>query len=718
MDSVAISSLLESARWSDFMKCVAVGLHVNLTLVVNDTVYCNHTLGICLNCNRAYTNLIEEDMGLVLSMCKDGASSHELIRGDGGYAILLKLYNNVYIVVHGCTCLSESDYPLFKQRAYSAQKLLSSFLSTLSGEMLVGEQTVELSTLRQINHIILAMFHGSGSTLESALDLILSALVIILDAKGSWLEYKIGDEFHLLMKGDKKLVEACLGDSALQPIAVELHNGTVHGRLGVVLPENIKRASALLSSMAQECLIVFEIEHLLQLMESRLTGVLNSIGSAVLLFDEHSIVCYMNSTAERLLSNSSLDLIGQQADKIDSPWSSLVAQKIRHNVSGTNNKFQSNGREYWLDWQVSPILEGSGTSGWLVIADDRTDYHKWLEIGRKAERMASTVNMVGSLAHELANPISSVRDLVKLTVQMKDPKKILGYNNMILRQIDHVTSLLNEFLLLARPAQISAEPLNLKDLLNGLMPLMLRESAGTGVQIMPDLQEVPQILGDSGQLTQVVLNLVRNGIEAVGQNGSVTISLRNKSDWVEVSFIDSGAGIPYNIMDKLFEPFFTTKERGTGLGLPIVQAIVNNHGGSITASNSPIGGAVFKVLFPEIKPVEGTQSILDVMVVAVDDIIRTSIDQVLHIACIQTHSTRDLASALSLVEFYKPDILMLEKSFISKNSTGYVRKVWPETKLLVLGELDSEVDIEGAEYISLPLDYSKLISKIRSMTKK
>ena len=135
-----------------------------------------------------------------------------------------------------------------------------------------------------------------------------------------------------------------------------------------------------------------------------------------------------------------------------------------------------------------------------------------------------------------------------------------------MRELDRVNRLLNEFLLLGRPAELDPEPLDLQAFLQELRPLLEGEAVLSGVELQMNLEPVPPVAADPGQLTQVVLNLVRNAVEAAGQRGLVRLILRGAGDNVTFSVHDNGPGLTPEVRERLFQPFFTTKERGTGLG--------------------------------------------------------------------------------------------------------------------------------------------------------
>lgn len=148
---------------------------------------------------------------------------------------------------------------------------------------------------------------------------------------------------------------------------------------------------------------------------------------------------------------------------------------------------------------------------------------------------------------------------------------------------------------------------------------------------------MPSIQGDPGQITQVILNLVRNAVEASQKNGVVKIYLDANENEVILRIIDNGPGFSSHSLEKLFKPFYTTKERGTGLDLPVVYAIIQNHGGRIRVNNGDSGGAIVEVTFPAVYKQIGKIK-LDVLVIAGEEESSFSLERVLRISGLKVAS--------------------------------------------------------------------------------
>lgn len=217
----------------------------------------------------------------------------------------------------------------------------------------------------------------------------------------------------------------------------------------------------------------------------------------------------------------------------------------------------------------------------------------------KTERLQAVNKFAAGVAHEIRNPLTSIKGFIQLIERRPDRPVPQNYLNIVLSEIDRIEKLLNEFRLLARP--LSGREYSKVDLGVVLKNVkLLMESQATIKQTELTFQAEPQcmVLGDVDQLKQVFINLLRNALEAVDAGGKIAITMARVDNWVEVAVADNGVGIPAATIAKLGTPFFTTKEAGTGLGLSVCYSIVNNHGGRIKVSSSPGEGTVFTVTLP------------------------------------------------------------------------------------------------------------------------
>ena len=218
------------------------------------------------------------------------------------------------------------------------------------------------------------------------------------------------------------------------------------------------------------------------------------------------------------------------------------------------------------------------------------------------EQLATIGKLASGIVHEIRNPLASISGSIELIGEGKQfnasEKKLIS---IILREVRELNSWTEEFLSFAKPGRPELIEINLKQLIEETVELMQNENIDKTFSIVFNSDDnAYQVLGDYQQLKRVFRNLFKNSIEAVPDNGLITVTLKNDNDKTIVKITDTGKGFDIKTIGKVFEPFFTTKEGGTGLGLAIVQRIIEDHNGEISIYNNHPNGAVVEVLLPRI----------------------------------------------------------------------------------------------------------------------
>lgn len=215
--------------------------------------------------------------------------------------------------------------------------------------------------------------------------------------------------------------------------------------------------------------------------------------------------------------------------------------------------------------------------------------------------------LLARLAHEIRNPLSSLdihvqlleEDLAQAPAQVR--KKAAARFEIIHGELHRLESMVKHFLSLAGPSSLDLRQVEVTEVVGHVCELLHPEAAARGVEIVMRIPEtMPVLIADPVQLTQALVNLVINAIQAVEGDGRVEVSVRVDAgkEFLAIEIHDTGPGVPLEKQSAIFEPFFTTKTEGSGLGLWIVQQIVTAHGGVVVASNAAKGGAVFTVHLP------------------------------------------------------------------------------------------------------------------------
>ncbi|MBI1919769.1 MAG: GAF domain-containing protein [Geobacter sp.] len=222
----------------------------------------------------------------------------------------------------------------------------------------------------------------------------------------------------------------------------------------------------------------------------------------------------------------------------------------------------------------------------------------------QGEKLAMLGEMAASIAHELKNPLVSIggfaRRLGKKTAQGSAEWK---YADIITREVERLEQMLTDILIFSRKKVVSSAKCDVAEIIEEALAILSDQVQKSGVAIGKDIPaERMFVKGDSKQLKQVFLNLIANSLQAMPGGGRLGISLEqgtlDDAPAISVRLADTGGGIQLELLNRIFDPFFTTKDHGTGLGLPIVQAIVSNHGGKLRINNQPGVGVEFTVLLP------------------------------------------------------------------------------------------------------------------------
>ncbi|RJE86372.1 PAS domain S-box protein [Paenibacillus sp. 1011MAR3C5] len=204
------------------------------------------------------------------------------------------------------------------------------------------------------------------------------------------------------------------------------------------------------------------------------------------------------------------------------------------------------------------------------------------EMIRRSEKLAVVGQLAAGVAHEVRNPLTTLRGFVQL--QKQKGSLSMSHLDLMLSELDQINMIVSEFLVLAKPQAIRHECLNVGDLIRDIVILMDSEARLSKVNLsIHQITAIPSIGGVGSQLKQVFVNMIKNGVEAMPDGGELTIELAAAEDGREllIRFTDQGLGISEEDMGRLGEPFFTRKEGGNGLGIMICQQIIRNHSGKL-----------------------------------------------------------------------------------------------------------------------------------------
>ena len=345
--------------------------------------------------------------------------------------------------------------------------------------------------------------------------------------------------------------------------------------------------------------------------------ILRNIRSGVITVDGAGALAYANDAA--------LELLGlNQADALERPLRELLAERSTELVEVIFETQRRRVKSLRADGVVHrsdrsfPIgvtttaldLENDGSASVTAIFTDISDQKRMEELRLRAERLEAVAELSASLAHEIKNPLASIRSSVEqlaASAHASDDEKLLAA--LVVRESDRLSGLLSEFLDFSRVRVTDCRPLDLAAVVTGAVELV-RTHPDSGEHAEIDIVADPvSIEGDEDLIHRLVVNLVLNAIQASGEDVRVQVCVRTASsselpqglqlDGAAVlEVIDDGPGIPAELQGRVFEPFVTGRVGGSGLGLAIVQRAVQAHRGAVFVESNPDQNTTFTVFLP------------------------------------------------------------------------------------------------------------------------
>jgi two-component system nitrogen regulation sensor histidine kinase GlnL len=344
--------------------------------------------------------------------------------------------------------------------------------------------------------------------------------------------------------------------------------------------------------------------------------ILAGLEDGVITVDREGKVSYFNEAAEMLTELSASQVMQRPMIQLfkREHWLIELVKKSQpprqESTRGEGELVTRWGHKVPVSLTVSPLQDRHGNflSSILVLRDLK--HRKELEEDlKRADRLAMVGTLAAGLAHEIRNPLGGIKGAAQLLKRSLDrDSSLLEYANIMIREVDRVDKLIEQLLDLSRPAKLKLTALNIHVVLEDVLLLEVQTAEQLSITIKKRFDpSLPPIRGDQAQLTQVFLNLVKNALQAMQGNSTLTITTRLETDfhirgqgtdrsrliWVDIE--DEGIGIKEEDLPHIFSPFFTTKNSGTGLGLAVCYRIVKEHGGLIRVESVEGKGTIFRV---------------------------------------------------------------------------------------------------------------------------
>ncbi len=372
---------------------------------------------------------------------------------------------------------------------------------------------------------------------------------------------------------------------------------------------------------------------------SFLETLFNTIEDGVLVVDEDGRILYCNQGVMRLLGlQTDAEVEGQPITNYipDLEWQKIIKLDQGGGQGVVRHEFEVHyPRPRFLRLYAAPLDgEATGSAGVALILHDATEARQKTIEAIESERIQALTMLAASVAHELGNPLNALhihlqlmeREVKKLKTAMNGggagiargarsrlraapapAENTVGdiverfdqYLGVARGEINRLDYIITQFLHALRPMAPQLKPASLNDVIHKTVELLRPELDNRGLNVKVRLgRTLPATPIDANQIQQVLVNLIKNAMQAMTRSGTLTLQTGEGSDGVWVSVSDTGGGIPQEQLNRIFEPFYTTKKKGSGLGLMIVQRIVRAHGGRIELESQVGRGTTFRIWLP------------------------------------------------------------------------------------------------------------------------
>lgn len=350
-----------------------------------------------------------------------------------------------------------------------------------------------------------------------------------------------------------------------------------------------------------------------------LETIFNTIRDAILVADLRGIIQYANHPARLLLGLNQRE-IGKTLllRRLPGLAVALGVAELGDLIEGSalSTEFAiSYPEERDVSAYLVPLDEAADSfesGGFLVLLSDITEQRHRTREQIETERLNSITMLAAGVAHELGNPLNSI--LIHLQIAQRHLRReppesasdgALRSLEICLQEVDRLDSILSNFLRAVRPTEPDLREINLWSILNEILEVQSQTFEDRGINIDVEIdQSVPLVNGDPTQIKQVFYNIIKNAAEAMYRGGILQISSEVTPQDISLRFQDEGEGIDAEDLSRVFQPYFTTKEGGHGLGMMIVQRIMDDHRGSITIQSERGKGTTVSLRFPRHTPLQ------------------------------------------------------------------------------------------------------------------
>lgn len=336
--------------------------------------------------------------------------------------------------------------------------------------------------------------------------------------------------------------------------------------------------------------------------------ILENLKDAVVAADQNGTVTIFNTAAAELFEIPPEKVIGKSLPEIRLPCLEPILDTLETGKTRRAHHFLLNlkGNRKILNLATSIVRDHLGEIETVIlIATDMTAQRHLEEQLLRQEKLTAMGELASGVAHEIRNPINAIGIIAQRLQKEFRPcdneeeqKEFDELTVSIITETKRINQTIQQFLHFAKPAALQRQPTDIRDFLHEIGRLFKSSSTVQNIAFSIQVKNNARLLIDPQQMKQALLNLLQNALDATQPNGQIRLSAHKTDNHYEISVSDTGSGISEENQQKIFDIYFTTKRNGTGMGLPIVSQIVQQHDGKIIVESNPEKGTTFWILLP------------------------------------------------------------------------------------------------------------------------
>ena len=362
-----------------------------------------------------------------------------------------------------------------------------------------------------------------------------------------------------------------------------------------------------------------ELEMEMRETEQFLANIIQESADAIIVTDKKGVIRTWNKGAEQIFGFQENEALGKNIhtlvpqDLYEAGELQEIEKKCIENGHVRNHvteRLRKDKRRIYIAQTLTLIKDAMGNPiGIARIARDITERKRLEQELIQTDKMKSIGTLSASLAHEIKNPLNSIvinmeilKNQLSKNYSEQERKPYDKYIDIIQTEVSRLDKVIKDFLDFAKPQTTQFKTVRINDIIKNVADFIEPETKKSQVTIYKKLfSKLYSIHGEENQLKQILLNLMLNSVQSMPSGGTITIRTQNLTDGkIQISIHDTGSGILPEHQSQIFDPFFTTRKKGSGLGLPMVQQLVKNHGGQISFKSTPNKGTTFLLTFPAI----------------------------------------------------------------------------------------------------------------------